>query len=71
MTQYVTATRKRLPLGHILAIPATILHNTVYRRMIRQLESLDDQILKDIGLTRGDLLNFKSHPRRIADVEGL
>ena len=66
MTHHVSALGRALPLGIVLSIPATLVRKIKHLRTIRQLEQLDDHMLKDVGLSRGDLLHFKSHPRRLS-----
>ena len=65
MTYLVSALGSR-PLGTILSIHTTLVRKLKYIRTIRQLEQLDDHMLKDVGLSRGDIFYFKSHPRRLS-----
>jgi len=65
MTHRVFALSGVQPLGTILSIPARLVRKAKHLRTIRQLEQLDDHMLKDVGLSRGDILHFKSHPCRL------
>ena len=68
MTHRVSAFDSFLPLRTVLSIPATLVRTSRHLRTIRQLEQLDDHMLKDVGLSRGELLHFKSYPRQLSLV---
>ena len=62
MRDYVLFQAERLEIGQPFPVLRRLFTNWRKRRRLRDLERLDDHALKDIGLTRADVLAVLGQP---------